>query len=483
MISLVSFNFPLLNLIMFSSIALAFVVASVYKFEWGMYVILFEIFLNSMGYIFYYEGDGFKISLRIAIWLLFMAIFLAKIIVGKINIEKIFKEIRFNKAFVFLGFFIVVALLNGLTNNSFGDVFSDFNSFLFFLLLLPFYYIFSEKSREKSTIIWQNIVVIFTSVILYICFKSLLFLFLFSHDLRPIISDLYSWTRLNLLGEITRMEDGFYRMFFQNQIFLLLAFLFSLSCLFFKKNKNNFYGLILLNSIILSVIIISFSRSFWVGLIASIFLLIVGSFFKLKTKKTILNILKTLTISIISLILIFIVIRFPWPKIQTDFSMSDISERASIKTEESAVSSRWALLDVMKVEIKENIFLGGGFGYRLEYKSSDPRVLETSADGTYSTYAFEWAWLDILLKMGIFGFISYILLFFLILKDSLFAFLKSSNYYFIAIFLSTITISVVNFFTPYLNHPLGITYLIIIIMFLDYLIKYDKNNSYSSNAN
>jgi hypothetical protein len=475
MVSLVSFNFPLLNSIIFFTLLVLFIFLATYKLEWGMYFILFEVFLNSMGYIFYYENGDFKVSIRIAIWLLFMAIFLSKILIKKIKIKEIFDKIKFNKAFLILGGFIILGLLVGLKNNVFGDVFSDFNSFLFFLLILPFSYILNREGSKK---IWENIVLIFISIAIYISFKSLLFLFLFSHDLRPIISDLYSWSRLYLLGEITRMDNDFYRMFFQNQIFIILASIFSLTALFFNKNKEKIVSLIILNSIFLSVIIISFSRSFWLGLLLSSFCLIAFSFYKLKTKKTLFNILKTLIVFVLSISLIFLIIKFPWPKVENNFNTRNISERAKVKTEESAVSSRWALLAVMKNEIKDNILSGAGFGYRLEYKSSDPRVLENNADGMYSTYVFEWSWLDFLLKTGIFGFLSYVFLMFLILRESFLSFLRKKNYAFLAILLSIIAISAVNFFTPYLNHPLGIIYLIILILLLDY----DKNNSHPNNA-
>ncbi|MFA7050181.1 MAG: hypothetical protein WC164_03705, partial [Patescibacteria group bacterium] len=130
--------------------------------------------------------------------------------------------------------------------------------------------------------------------------------------------------------------------------------------------------------------------------------------------------------------------------------------------------SRWALLDAMKVEIQSNFILGKGFGARIEYISSDPRVLQSSPDGKYSTYAFEWGWLDILLKMGVLGFAIYSWLILLFLKKNLITFYSSSDYLYLIIISSLLSLSAINFFTPYLNHPLGISLLILLILFFDY---------------
>lgn len=486
-ISFVSFNFSYLNYTIFFVLSFLILVLSIYKLEWGMYLVLGEVFLNAMGYLFYFENSGFKISLRMSFWLVFMSVFLAKIIIkifrDKKIIIKLFNSLIFKNNFFYLAFFILSALIFGFIRNSFSDVFLDFNSYLYFILILPFIYIFYVNKKDKNEIIWQNIIIIFTAIVLYICFKSLLFLFLFSHNIAPFISDIYSWTRKYYLGEITNMGNGVYRIFLQNQIFALSALFFcAISFLLNREVKVKRYSLFF-SSFLLATIIISYSRSFWIALVLSfIFIIFIVLLISPVIKKSVDKVLFRVRVEflfqlflsfILALFFIFMIIKFPLGETDVRFSMGDISNRANITNKESAISSRWALLDVMLVDIRKNVLLGRGFGARLEYISSDPRVLETNPDGFYSSYAFEWAWLELIVKMGILGFLAYLSLIILFLFKSLKLFIRSGDYIYIALFSVIFSISIVNFFTPYLNHPLGISYLIIFFLFFDF---YQKNN-------
>ncbi len=472
MISFTSFNFDIINISLFLFLGLLMVTLSFINLKWGAYLLLSEIFLNSMGYIFYLENGGFKISLRIAFWLIFMAVFLGKFIFlffkNKTELLNFFKNFVFAKNFIFLAFFLIFSFIFGLINNGFSDAFFDFNSWLFLILILPFSYFLYFSDKNENDVFWKNTFLIFFSITLYMIFKSLLFLFLFSHDLRPIISDLYSWSRLYSLGEITNMNNNFYRIFFQNQIFAFLFFYLSFIPLINKKEKNNKW-LLIFPTLSLSVIILSFSRSFWFGFVAAFLILLFLVWHKFSLKKLFKTLFLTLSSFILAILLIFIIVKFPWPSSQSSFNIESLSERANITSNESAISSRWALLGAMKVEIKSNFILGKGFGSRIEYISSDPRVLQSSPDGKYSTYAFEWGWLDILLKMGVLGFLSYLYLILLFCKKNILAFYSSCNYFYLIILLSILSLSAINFFTPYLNHPLGISLLILLILFFDHL--------------
>lgn len=474
MISLISFNFKFVNIIVFSILVLVIFVFSLIDLKWGAYLLLAEVFINPMGYLFYLEGAGFKISLRIAFWLVFMAIFLAKFLLlffkDRAGLLKFFKNFIFAKNFLLLAFFLIFSFIFGLINNGFSDAFFDFNSWLFLILILPFSYLLYFSNQNEKDLFWKNIFLVFFSITFYLIFKSLLFLFLFSHDLRPIISDLYSWSRAHILGEITNMNNGFYRIFFQNQIFTFLFFYLSfVPLIFIDKKEKNKSALLIFSILSLAVIILSFSRSFWFGFVFAFLVLLFIAWHKFGLKKFFKTILLSFLNFVLAIFLIFIIVKFPWPSSQSSFNIESLSERADLTAQESAISSRWALLEVMKTEIKSNLILGKGFGARLEYISSDPRVLQSSPDGKYSTYAFEWGWLDILLKMGVFGFLVYLCLILLFCKKNISAFYTKGNYFYLIILLSILSLCAINFFTPYLNHPLGISLLILLILFFDYL--------------
>ena len=288
---------------------------------------------------------------------------------------------------------------------------------------------------------------------------------MFSHN-AYLLQDLYSWTRDYNLGEITDMSNGLYRIFFQSQIFIVLAWIFfSVQFIRSKNRKSKIYLFIFL-SFLSSVLILSFSRSFWVGVALCLVLVLFLLSLKFSFKKLIKYFSFTLLSLIAGFLIMFITIKFPCPNNEAQFGLESLSSRANIVKKESAISSRWALLEEIKKDLFNNFFLGRGFGARLEYKSSDPRVLEHTADGLYSSYAFEWGWLDIWLKLGLLGVLSYIILLLAILKKLYLDFWKNKNMISLGLGAGIVVLIIVNFFTPYLNHPLGIGFIILSLLFL-----------------
>lgn len=468
-LSFLSFFVSGLNNIIFVLISLTVLFLSIYRFRWAVYVLLAELFINSMGYIFFWENSGLKLSLRISLWLIIMAVCLAKFIIELMRqknkeIIKKYKAIPFFYAYLSLGFFIIFALILGIFKNGFSDAFFDFNAWLYFSLLLPIWQVYYEtKDKNKFK---EDLVVIFLVAAIYLSFKSLLLLFIFSHGSESLILDVYRWTRNYYLGEATMMSGGFYRVFLQAQIFILFAFLFLLISLIQNNNKKIKIILLGLTSFLASALILNFSRSFWVGGIVALGFLFLFLWKKYSFKKMFGAGVYTLLTLIMGFLLVVAVVRFPWPNSSANFGLNSLSERASLNVPESAISSRWALLEVMKQDLGSNFLIGRGFGARLEYKSSDPRVLEQSADGIYSTYAFEWGWFDIWLKLGLLGVLFYLYLLFLILKN-LFISLKGDDLILnLGLFLSLLSLIAINFFTPYLNHPLGIGFVLLSILFL-----------------
>jgi hypothetical protein len=468
-LSFFSYYCPFFNVATFIILIIACLIASIYNLKFGLYMILTELFFDSMGYIFFAEYGGIKISIRIALWLVVMSIWLAKFLIylfkEKKELIKRYASIPFFQSFCFLAFFIIIALVYGITKNGFSDAFFDFNAWLYFALIFPFWHVISSSSNEENNLWWTNVVNIFLAGIIFLIFKSLSLLFLFSHNV-PVIYDLYSWTRNYSLGEITDMSNGLYRIFFQSQIFIVLAWIFfSIQFIRTTSKKGKIYLFILL-SFLSSVLILSFSRSFWVGGILTFILVLSLLLIKFGFKKIIKYFSFTLLLLIAGFLIMFVTIKFPWPNSEAQFGLGSLSDRANISNGESAVSSRWALLGVMKGDLIDNFFLGRGFGARLEYKSSDPRVLERTTDGSYSTYAFEWGWFDIWLKLGLLGVLSYIILLFVILKKVCLDFWRDKNMISLGLGSGIIVLIIVNFFTPYLNHPLGIGFIILSILFL-----------------
>jgi O-antigen ligase len=201
-------------------------------------------------------------------------------------------------------------------------------------------------------------------------------------------------------------------------------------------------------------VLIGQSRSFWVGLIAALIVLII---YLLKDKLAWRVWLKFIGLAVMS-VTAGLLIMTALVKLPGLGAWNALSQRTNL--DESAVASRWNLIPKLWQAIKVSPIVGQGFGKTITYQSSDPRVLEQSADGTYETYAFEWGWLDLWLKMGILGILTYLLLLIKLIRTSL-------TQKQIGLALCLIALATVHFFTPYLNHPLGLGVIMLSAVFLN----------------
>ncbi len=463
-ISFNGFLAPIINYIGFFIIFLATIIFAWRKIEFGLLIALLELIISSKGYLFYFNYNEHLISIRIAIWFAVMFVWSIKLFIKFLKKQQVFKNLFYKKnilqnLFYALLIFIIFGIINGFLNhNQLKNIFFDFNGWLYFLYIFPVLDIIKTKKLK-------NFYIIFFSSITWLCVKTFLFLYIFSHSFL-INGQIYKWIRTSGVGEITQMSNGFSRVFLQSHIFVVVAFFIIsfLSINFFKqKQKKEFLLSVLFLSILIAVNLISFSRSNWAGIIVGIFIFFILSIFIYGWKKIWIPILTQLASGILALLIITIIVKFPFPQAGIEFNASKmIKNRASEIRTEAGVSSRWNLLPPLFDEIKKAPIIGKGFGSTVTYISNDPRVREKKSDGIYTTYAFEWGLLDIWLKIGLFGLLIYIAIIFSTIYNLLKQSLKDkkniskNNLINLGIVVSLIVLFVINIFSPYLNHPLGI---------------------------
>ncbi len=473
LLSIFSYLVPDFNAVCFFVITALSLILSITKLEYGLAILFAELFIGSKGYLFFLEFNDITISIRIAIWLVVMSVWLVKTILsffGKYNysLKPVFNNDYFKYFFV-LFLFITWGLINGfLQGNSFSNIFFDFNAWLYFALIFPTFTVILNRQKEKENLTTM-IMQVFSAATTWLSVKTLFLLYVFSHNLTFITEGLYKWIRITGVGEITRLDAGFYRIFFQSHIYILIAFfIFSLLMIkkYYEKKTKDFFIYYLLSYFFCSVILVGLSRSNWVGLAVGMLLCAFILIFLYGWKKTFMSGLIVLSIFVYSFGFIVSVVKFPYPSFDNNFSVTSIlSERAKQIDNEAGVSSRWSLLPKLWNKISEKPMLGSGFGSTVTYKTSDPRALENNPDGNYTTYAFEWGWLDIWLKISIFGVIAYLfLLCSIIFKTTQ----ETEDIYTnekvieLGMLIGLIAIAAISFFSPYLNHPLGIGYLILV---------------------
>ncbi|MBU1165054.1 O-antigen ligase family protein [Patescibacteria group bacterium] len=464
-LSLLVFFNPLFNALIFLAIVLVTLVLSIKNLQYGLLIILTELFIGGKGYLFAINFGQTSISIRMGLFLAILGVWLYKEYIDRHNlISKYSSLIKKNglllTAYCLLLISIAYGIINGLLKNNFNLAYFDFNSWFFFALFLIFIQSINLDLLKKVTSI-------LLASVTWVSLKTIIVLYLFSHRFVIIGDGFYKWLRDTGVGEITHIQDDIFRVFFQSHIFVLIGF-FVLLTLFvysikdkqiFAKSKwsNQLFILTLFTILVSTTLLISQSRSFWVAGLVTFFGALIFYLFKLKLKR-----------NIIIGLLVFILILGIFDSvaiwlITQSSSIELLMARSTEVTTEAASSSRINQLQPIFAEIKKAPLLGHGFGKTVTYKSADPRIVSQNPDGMYTTYAFEWGYLDTWLEIGLIGLLIYLILIGLLILYGLKLYKTSGHKTLIlGLLLGLTSLVIANVFTPYLNHPLGIGYVLLL---------------------
>jgi O-antigen ligase len=440
-------------------IGLAALVLSWKNLRTGLMLAFAELFVGGHGHLLHAEvGDLPVISLRIA---LFAAVMLAWLGLA------LFKKRRPKWSqwrdipWAILAVVVAVAGIQGFLFQSAGFAFDDANGYLFIAYLLP---IISVKWSGAGKRDWLQVL---GGSVAWMAGFTLLLSYLFTHLPGKMLAHLYTFVRDARLAEVTLqvLDNGafFYRVFMQSQFYLLIGIFLVLAFLWMKKKAILWQEFTLL-AILGAAAWISLSRSFLIGFAGGIILL---TFFAWKTRKSWGRwfgrgmLMATALFAGIAIATLTVVIPLPERPDLTDASFYQTSADTG---REAGVASRWALLTPMMETIYDRPIFGSGFGTEVTYTTDDPRIIEETG-GEYTTYRFEWGYQDIWLKMGLFGLIAFAILFYAYWRA-----LKSSgkNQLWLAFGFAAgmVFLFAAHIFSPYLNHPIGLGYLLFITPFL-----------------
>jgi len=244
---------------------------------------------------------------------------------------------------------------------------------------------------------------------------------------------------------------------------------------YLSSKGSRFFFWILTVSI--ASVLISLSRSFWVGLLAGLItigvLYFAGSTKEGSGQVNLSRIGKTIGVgmgsALVAIGILFAVVAFPYPRVDVGSLSTLFGSRGS--TTDAAAQSRWNLLPVLVSKIKEEPILGHGFGATVTYQTKDPRILAQNPEGWYTTHAFEWGWLEFWIKFGILG--IPVMLWLLISIGWRVWNSEAEKWIKIGFISSLVTLGVIHVFTPYLNHPLGFGFL---LLTEGYLVVIEKKN-------
>lgn len=439
--SWLSFNFVPLAGMVLVLLTLLTVYFILKKPIYALYIPVAELFWGSMGHSFDYG----IFSLRLIIFLVIIFVFFIKnvFILPKVDFK--------NKIFgiwLFILFFVLVAIANGfLAGNGLSDIFKDSNAY-FYLLYLPIWWQVYEQKYLK------NIVLILLSAAIVTTLKTIWLFHIFSQNYSLIdLGLVYKWVRDTRTGEITPLGGDLYRIFMQSQIYILVAWFI----LFYKQIKENkIYTNFAVLTLFSTALFLSMSRSYWLGVLIGAFILLVFLYKHINIKLG----LNFFYILLASFLLIQILFNIP------NYNKILGLDNQRFDTSGAAVSSRQQLLQPMWQEIKKKPIMGYGFGKKITYNSSDPRIKnEDNPTGIYTTFSFEWGWLEQYLKLGVFFVFSFVI-WLIMLYNKLYRLAKDNKsiYYVLGAILASFAL--MHVFSPYFNHPLGLGIMMLISIIL-----------------
>lgn len=441
--------------------------------EYAIYISFVELIVGSQGHLLDINIAGFDISLRMMI---FAISFIAGLVYLLKNKTKLFKSPGFAGGYaetsksttisfcLFIAMILWGTFLALIYKRPLQNIFLDLNGYLFIFILPIFYNIIINRIGLRKTF------TILLTATIFFSLKTIIIFYIFSHHFAGFdLVTIYKWVRDLRIFEITRVNDDFYRVFSQSQMYLLVSLLITSMFIAFNKIKENKILFIAAITNVIAVII-SFSRSYWIGIIFSCIALFIWFLAKkVPTKKIFLIFIKFAFMLAMSLIIILALTKIPY----TSTKLDDLLGKR-LTDSEAASNSRLELLPHMTSAISEKPILGHGLAYEITYSSQDPRnKTDKNPNGLITTYSFEWGWLSILLKFGILGLIAYSYIILKILSDFVKLNLehKVNEKYLLnlGLIIALIAVCFTNIFSPYLDHPLGISLIILIISIQDKL--------------
>ena len=441
-------------------ISLVVLALSIWKLELGLLVAFTELMVGSHGHLFSF--DSFSIRMGI-----FVAVMLAWVV--RVALKK--SQYRYDDArlypWLLLGLAVVVGgVIGWARGNDLMNVFNDMNAYFYALYLLPMLSVNWVATKRRQ------LLQVLSAGVTWLIVETLALLYVFSHASEGLEEVLYTFFRDARIAELTRVSGDIFRVFLQSQFWVIVGLfvLVSLCVLLWQRKQDRWLVYLgLVGS--MATIVISMSRSFWLGVFIGILAALAFLFNKKKFKfipawkSFVGRIMIVCSAAIVSIVLLFGIVAFPFPDNLGGGGFGSLLADRATELDEAAARSRWNLVEPMMLQIKKLPFTGSGFGTVIEYESEDPRMVATG--GTAETYAFEWGWLDVWLKMGFLGILAFVWLFvFYVLSLWNSAKKGDAGWLMVAFLRSVVALFVLHVFTPFLNHPIGLGFLIFLIPFL-----------------
>ncbi|MBL7053997.1 O-antigen ligase family protein [Patescibacteria group bacterium] len=440
LLSIIGYYWQTVRAVVFFIIILLTIIACSRKIEYGFLILFFEFLAGHGGHLFEMAG----ISLRTSLFLIVVGWWLFKQ-ADKYNYKILFTwpKSPILVLYLLLGFLVFNGLVNGLNFNDPVLAIKDVMNYAYLFLVFPIIDILKKNNFKKDFLKLSQ------GAIIGISFITILIFFFFILDLVEVHDSFYWWWRSVATGKATFTGNNFFRIVSPLHLLILPAFLILLSLLTSPKLKSN--KIVFLAIICSLVLLLNFSRAYFLGMI-------IGMIFLIKNwqwKKW----LGFCLIVIIVLILEFTALYAIASKGQALSGLNYFKDRMhTFVSPEDEMSSltRMIILPNLITQIKQNPVFGQGLGAKVFF--DDPITGEIK-----NTFHLDWGYLEIWLELGIFGLVTYglILLFIFYYAYKKLKHITSifEQRFIIGLLAGLVSIAVSTLTGPFLFHPLGLFYL------------------------
>jgi len=399
-------------------------------------IIIIELVLGGSGRLIAF---GSLLTIRYILFLFALAYFAASFVKNKFTLKR--KAFYIDIILFFFMFF--VSLASGIYRGyDLGNILRTSQGYLYLLIYFPFSIMINntEKSKKMHTLFANcTVVLAIISIAIFVIFKL-------NPSSYSIITPILN--RFNY-GYIA-MRGGLPAVFLKTSPYMAIGFIIFLFQFINIKDKRNITNLIKLLLLLIGCIA-TMSMGIWIAVFVGVFLVIVLSEGKYKRAAII-------SIAFISVIIMVLFLGYISESLGNRLSTSDSSYIVKFNQ----------LLTLIDYWAKHPL-LGNGFGVEVTF---------TSELGTREMINFELFWVQILVNMGILGFLLYSNIIVKALYYSIRTWKdipKNDMVLIKSLGVGLIALCIVSSVNPFLNNPIGIGYLILVLSTISVYTKENLN--------
>jgi len=440
--SLFTYNHSFLNGIVTLLIIVLFIYVCIKNLSLAWLILVAELLLDGAGHFFEFK------HLILRTW--FLGIFAMFWLYKKIKERRL--EILLPRPLVIsLVILIIVifwSILQGfIQQHTTLYILQDAILYFFILLFLPALEFDSPSNKQ-----FFNIIKVF---IIGTAFFSIITFFIYATGLGVLKDIYYHWFRNIVAGKITDLGQNFFRIVLPEQLFVVPLILVLASKLI-KENKNKLIWFLII--LLLTILILNFSRIYFVALAFGMIVLAYKNSFK--------EWLRISVLLLLSSIIIFVSLNLLVSKGHS-WGGQILGVKISGATAPEAELSgaiRLAMLPDIFNTIKKHPFLGSGLGTTVSY--ADPLTKEI-----VTRTQFDWGYLEMWAELGLaglIGFFSYIFILLFYLFKITYSSKENDNRGFLqGLFAGALSFFVINITTPALFQGFGILYFVFLLTLIN----------------